>query len=167
MCYQKKCSTDKKKIYLDTSVINFLFADDAPEKKKITEKFFENFVANVSCETFISDVVLFEINKTPNERKRQDLISINTIYQFQLLPMNLPEVQSLTLGYIKENIIPERKLEDAQHIAIATFHEMDFLLSWNFKHIARTKIRNNIRALNNKLGYKKQLCLCTPEEFIK
>ncbi|MFH1051262.1 MAG: hypothetical protein V1779_10095 [bacterium] len=54
----------KLKIYLDTSVINFLFADDAPEKKEITIDFFENFVNMNFYQTFISAYVIEEINAT-------------------------------------------------------------------------------------------------------
>ena len=60
----------KTKIYLDTSVINFLFAEDAPEKKEITRDFFSNFVATGIYETFISDVVVQEINNTIDLNKR-------------------------------------------------------------------------------------------------
>ncbi|HPZ10241.1 MAG TPA: hypothetical protein PL110_19280 [Candidatus Eremiobacteraeota bacterium] len=35
----------KLKLYLDTSVINFLFADDAPEKQRVTQEFFEDSVS--------------------------------------------------------------------------------------------------------------------------
>jgi len=50
----------KLRIYLDTSVINFLFADDAPEKRDITRKFFEKQIADY--DVFVSAVVMDEIN---------------------------------------------------------------------------------------------------------
>lgn len=54
----------KLKVYLDTSVINFLFADDAPELKAATVDFFDNFIRTGIYETYISEYVLFEINRT-------------------------------------------------------------------------------------------------------
>ena len=48
----------KLKIYLDTSVINFLFADDVPEFKKITDDFFENYIKKEKYLAYISDVVI-------------------------------------------------------------------------------------------------------------
>jgi hypothetical protein len=56
---------------LDTSVPNFLFADDAPEKKEVTKDFFDNYVQNGIYETFISPFVISEIEDTKNEEKRQ------------------------------------------------------------------------------------------------
>jgi hypothetical protein len=41
-----------------------------------------------------------------------------------------------------------RYAEDAYHIAIADIHEMDFLLSWNFKHIVRRKTRDIVKMVN-------------------
>lgn len=49
---------NKLKIYLDTSVINFLFADDAPEFKEITKDFFEKYVTEY--DVYISDIVIFD-----------------------------------------------------------------------------------------------------------
>ncbi|OHD57229.1 MAG: hypothetical protein A2014_03835 [Spirochaetes bacterium GWF1_49_6] len=51
----------KIKVYLDTSVINFIFADDAPDFKKATIDFFENYFS--LYEVYISDIVLLEIKK--------------------------------------------------------------------------------------------------------
>lgn len=56
---------------MDTSVPNFLFADDAPEKKEVTKDFFDNYVQNGIYETFISPFVISEIEDTKNEEKRQ------------------------------------------------------------------------------------------------
>jgi len=49
---------NKLKIYLDTSVINFLFADDAPEFKEITKDFFEKYITEY--DVYISDIVIFD-----------------------------------------------------------------------------------------------------------
>ena len=72
----------KPKIYLDTSVINFLFADDTPDFKKVTIDFIENYFSEY--EVYISDVVLLEINKTNDENKRQKLLQVIDDYPFIL-----------------------------------------------------------------------------------
>jgi len=58
----------KSKLYLDTSVWNFVFADDAPEKKEITVDFF-NLVRNDQYEIYISEVVIKEINDAPEPKR--------------------------------------------------------------------------------------------------
>ena len=64
------------KIYLDTSALNFLFADDAPEKKEITLDFFENFIKTGIYQAFISDFVIQEINQTSDLEKRGRLLRV-------------------------------------------------------------------------------------------
>ncbi|MEI6126614.1 MAG: hypothetical protein WCQ99_08705 [Pseudomonadota bacterium] len=54
----------KLKIYLDTSVINFLFADDAPDFKMVTEDFFKNYVLRKKFDVYASDVLIREVEKT-------------------------------------------------------------------------------------------------------
>lgn len=48
----------KFKIYLDTSVINFLFADDAPEKKEVTVDFFDGIVGQNIYDIYVSAIVI-------------------------------------------------------------------------------------------------------------
>ena len=73
----------KLKIYLDTSVINFLFADDAPDLKKITIDFFDNYVDNYQAE--ISEIVLTEIGRTTNSIKKEQLFEAINYYK---IPVN-------------------------------------------------------------------------------
>lgn len=65
----------KLKIYLDTSVINFLFAEDVPELKRITEEFF-GLVKEGRFNVFISDAVVNEVLKTNDEEKKRKLLSV-------------------------------------------------------------------------------------------
>ncbi|MGD2088899.1 MAG: type II toxin-antitoxin system VapC family toxin [Candidatus Aminicenantes bacterium] len=153
----------KLKIYLDTSVINFLFADDTPDFKKITEDFFKEYFGRYDI--FVSDIVLLEINKTVDQQQKSRLLSVIDDYPFKILEIaNNEAIGYLSELYIKEGVIPQKKKEDALHIAVATVYEMDILLSWNFKHLANIKKQININAINEKEGYLKKLSLLSPLE---
>jgi len=156
----------KLKVYLDTSVINFLFADDAPEKRDITVRFFEDSVARGEIEAFISDVVLIEINRTPDEERKRKLLSIRDKYGLRMLRFNIDEMEPLVDEYLGRKIIPANKVDDARHVAIATVEEMDVLTSWNFKHLANIKIERKIMIVNNELGYYYPLRFTTPLEVM-
>jgi hypothetical protein len=153
----------KLKIYLDTSVINFLFADDAPDFKKITEDFFKEYFSNYDI--YISDIVLLEIEKTEDQEKKSRLLSVIDNYPFKIIDIiDNKAVEYLSGLYIKEEVIPRKKKEDALHIAVATAYEMDILLSWNFKHLANIKKQLLINSLNEREGYLKKLNLLSPLE---
>ena len=156
----------KLKVYLDTSVINFLFAEDAPEKKEITIDFFENCIDVGKIEAFISDVVLVEINRTPDEKRKRKLRSVRDKYELQLLEVDMNEIGSLVDKYLNQKIIPQHKVDDARHIAIATVKEMDVLVSWNFKHLANIKIERKVTLVNHEMGYYYPLRLTTPMEVM-
>ena len=68
--------------------------------------------------------------------------------------------------YIKEKIIPIKKIEDAQHIAIATCNQIDILVSWNFKHLANIQKQIAVKVVNEKEGYFYPLLLTNPMEVI-
>lgn len=159
----------KLKIYLDTSVPNFLFADDAPEKMEITVDLFDNFIKTGVYETYISSVVIAEIEDTANAQKRADLLHIIRKFPIDLLEYNnneAIEIQELAEKYIEMKIIPEKKLADALHIAICVVLGMDYLISWNYKHLANVNREHKIKMLNWSLGYRVDLRIITPLELV-
>lgn len=155
----------KFKIYLDTSVINFLFANDVPELKKITEEFFQDYIEKNKYIVYVSDIVIREIEKTKNKIKRKKLLKIISKYGLRILRIN-EETNKLANIYIKMEIIPAKKIEDAQHIAISTCNKIDILLSWNFKHLANIKKQNDVKKINKKEGYFYSLILTNPMEVM-
>jgi hypothetical protein len=63
------------------------------------------------------------------------------------------EIRSLAEEYVIRGIIPIKKIEDAIHIAIASFYYLDALVSWNFEHIVKLKTKREINVINVLLGY--------------
>jgi hypothetical protein len=85
-------------------------------------------------ETYISEYVLTEINKTSFREKKEKLLTIIEEYPIDLLEITKKnEIEFLADEYIKNNIIPVNKKLDALHIAVSTISEMDYLISWNYK----------------------------------
>lgn len=155
----------KLKIYLDTSVINFLFADDVPEFRKVTEDFFENYVKKGKYHVYVSDVVIAEIEKTKHENKKKHLLEVIEKYSLRILTLNETS-HELAKVYLREKLIPPKKIEDAQHIAIATYNQMDILLSWNFKHLSNIQKQIGVKIINEKEGYFYPLTLTNPLEVV-
>lgn len=71
---------------------------------------------------------------------------------------------SLAKHLIDGGLIPETSAEDAVHIAVATVHGMDFLLTWNFRHINNAEMKARIGAAIEALGYECPI-ICSPEEL--
>lgn len=154
----------KLRIYLDTSVINFLFADDAPEFKKATVEFFDRFASRYDLH--ISGVVLAEIDATPDVDHRAALRSVPETRGVTLLPDDMEdEVARLADLYIARGVIPASKQADALHVAYATVYGLDVILSWNFQHLANVRKETAIMAINLEEGYTKPLRLLSPLEM--
>lgn len=155
------------KIYLDTSVINFLFADDAPELKVYTVDFFDNFIRTSIYETYISAFVIDEIQQTKDSRKKEALLNVVKDYSIELLPItNSSELEELAQQYISHGAIPPKKLYDAYHIACSVLHQIDYLVSWNFKHLANVNREKKVIAVNTENNYMYPLRIITPLELI-
>ena len=76
------------------------------------------------------------------------------------------EAIDLATEYIREKVVGQTSYADCLHIALATIHRADFLVSWNFKHIVNIERIRGYNAINIKNGYK-QLEIRSPREFEK
>lgn len=151
----------RPQLYIETSVWNFYFADDAPEKKEITLTFFEK-IRQGEYEIYISDAVIEEIGRADEDKKQLLLGIISDFSPLRLIVTE--EIVELAQKYILEGVFPTNKIEDATHAAVATIFEMDALISWNLKHLSNFKKMEMINGINMKEGYSKRLELITPME---
>ena len=151
-------------IYLDTSVINFLFADDAPEKRDITKEFFENYVGTLRYQSFVSEFVFFELENTSDREKRQKLLDAVAMYPLESLETtNRLEMQNLAKRY---GIVPQKKYIDAYHVAMCVQQRINYLISWNYEHLANIKKEELFRMVSKSNGYETEIRLITPLELM-
>jgi predicted nucleic acid-binding protein len=155
------------KIYLDTSVINFLYADDAPEKKQITVEFFDQFILPRIYDAFISSFVVGEIEQTSDPEKRAKLLQVLENYPLEILELSARlSIEDLAKEYLRAGIIPVKKQIDAYHVATSVITQMDFLVSWNYKHLANVNKEKRIRVVNLENNYLHDLRIVTPLELM-
>ena len=160
----------KLRVYLDTSIINFLKIDDSPDYRRATELFFETNVASEKIETYVSRIVFEEVNNTEDVKKRKELLDIFAKYpDIRTLVAeenNAEEINFLVKKYLDNGIIPRKNIADAFHVAYSTVFEMDILLSWNFKHLANISKEQNILIVNKLNGYHYPFRMSNPLEVI-
>jgi hypothetical protein len=150
----------REEVYVETSVWNFLLAENEPLRRKATETF---FAETPRQGLYISNEVLLEIDRAPGP-KRGRLLKLITDKQPTVLPEN-DEVLTLAAEYVNRNIVPVKFRADAVHIAYASVSSLTAIVSWNFEHIVKVKTRREVRAINTVLGYAVPE-IATPEEYV-
>ena len=151
------------KIYLETSVFNFYFADDAPDKRQDTLKLFEEIGAGQYV-PYTSSYVMQEL-LLANEPKKSRMVDLIERYNITHQPAD-SEAERLAEIYVAEGIIPIKYSTDAVHIAMATVTDLDFIVSFNFQHIVKRKTIIMTEAINAREGYKK-VGIYSPTEVIE
>ncbi len=123
----------KQTMYLETSVISayFDFWKGNPSQRRYTRQFWEKIVPH--HHVYISDICLQELSQAQEEWYRNYLGLVRDIE----IITDAKTVNDLAKQYVSAGIIPKNKLNDASHLAVASLHRMDFLVSWNQEHIVR------------------------------
>ena len=135
------------RIYVDTSVIGGCF--DIEFARWSNGLFMDFKIGNYI--PVVSDIVAAEIEAAPSEvlEKYAELISYNP----EMLKTT-DDVIELADSYIQKNILSKNFLDDARHIALATIHDVDLLVSWNFRHIVHYDKIRMFNSVNIEKGYK-------------
>jgi len=114
-----------------------------------------------SFDIFISELVIEEISSGDSIAAQKRLSVVDAIPILETTENAAKLAKILILG----NAIPETSMEDAMHIGIAATQNVDFLLTWNFKHINNANTRDRIHEIITGMEYKCPV-LCSPEELI-
>jgi hypothetical protein len=151
------------RIYLETSIFNFPFADDAPQYKADTLKLFELIKAGVYA-PYTSTYVIEELEATEETDKLEKMKQLIEEYDVTIIPAN-PEAERLAALYLAEGAVKASYVTDAYHIAMTTVNHLDFIVSMNFQHIVRKTTIDETTRINEREGYKK-IGIYKPAEVI-
>ena len=154
----------KSKIYIETTIISYLASRMNRDliiaaHQELTHEWWKN--RRNEFDLFISQLVIQEAECGDKKAAQRRL---NILEEIPLLEMN-ENVLVLSHALVKEKVVPEKAVEDALRIATATIHGMDYLLTWNCKHIANAEIRYAINTICQERGYIPPI-ICTPEELM-
>jgi predicted nucleic acid-binding protein len=149
----------KQRIYLDTSVFGGFFDSEFEE---YTKPLFLR-IKNQELRIIYSSVTERELENAP-ERVKQ-LIRGLPLDVVEFIEVTEDSVE-LAINYIKENVVGKTSFDDCLHIALATLHKADYLISWNFKHIVNVERIRGYNSVNIKLGYS-TIDIRSPREFMK
>jgi len=154
----------KLKVYVDTSVFGALYDKEDTRRVEITENMLDILRLRIGCIPFISNIVLDEIDAAP-ERIRSDLKKRVKVADPRVLQETSACV-ALVAEYMKRRIIPAQSRDDARHIAVATVHQVDAIITWNCRHMANIEKKVAINEVNLKSGWG-HVDIITPLEVVE
>ena len=155
----------KPKVYVETTVVSYLVArlsHDATlaARQQATQQLWTEHFDNF--EFVVSDIVLTEVSEGDAmavQRRLEVLVGLTVL--------NIsPDANMLAQNLIDAGAIPQNLRPDAQHIAIATVNSIEYLISWNYKHIVNETKRQLINQVCRASGFQ-PTTLCTPIELIE
>ncbi len=151
-------------VYIETSVIGYLTARSTKNliiagNIETTRDWWQNRRNDFAL--YISQVVVDEVAKGDAEIASKRLEILNGL---PLVELN-QAVRNLAAQFLMRSNLPPKASDDAVHIAAATVHGLDYLLTWNCKHIANAQIQRKLAEISLALGYELPI-ICTPYELL-
>jgi len=110
-----------------------------------------------------SDLTEFELENAPEKVKQHFINLPNDYTEFVEIT---GEMNQLANEYINEKVVGETSMDDCRHIACATIKKVDYLVSWNFKHIVNIFRIRGYNSINIKSGYS-QLDIRSPNDIVR
>lgn len=154
----------KSKVYLETTIVSYLVALPTHDvvqagHQQVTREW---WARRDRFDIFVSRPVLAEASRgdvTAAARRSEALTGI------PVLSIS-PAVRPFASNLIRTRVLPAKARLDAVHVAIAAVNGMNYLLTWNLRHLANAAIRGKIEEACRKAGMRPPI-ICTPEELME
>jgi predicted nucleic acid-binding protein len=149
----------KQSLYLETSIIGAYLDNGEPFRRDLTIRWWEHELPEYRA--VISPLVTREIERVPEPHRTGYLNLIRPLEQVELPD----EAAILADGYISRGIFHRKYIADALHVALASFYKIDYLVTWNFGHLANVRRQARIRLFNTTAGFFVPM-IVTPEFLV-
>ena len=149
----------KQSLYLETSVIGAYLDNGEPFRRDLTIRWWEHEMPGYRA--VISPLVNRELERISEPHRSSYLNLTLTLEQVELTE----EASILADGYISRGIFHRKYIADALHVAIASYHKIDYLVTWNFGHLANVRRQARIRLFNTAAGFYVPM-IVTPEFLV-
>lgn len=148
----------KPRLYIDTSVFGGVFDIEFEHETNLLFEMVKN--GEIIC--VYSDLCELEMENAPLKVRDHFLNIEKSTTEFVEIT---EEINQLAELYVAEKVVGETSIDDCRHIACATINKVDFLVSWNFKHIVNVFRIRGYNSVNLKNGHI-QLDIRSPKEII-
>jgi predicted nucleic acid-binding protein len=153
----------KRKVYIETSVVSYLTAWRSRDlilaaNQEETRDWWDE--RSNGFDLFVSEIVIQEASAGDVNAATRRLEVLKTVTELDVTV----EAQDLAKELMAKVPLPDKAQIDALHIAVATVHGMDYLLTWNCSHIANAALRHPIEAVCRDNQYEPPV-ICTPLEL--
>ncbi|HKR00864.1 MAG TPA: type II toxin-antitoxin system VapC family toxin [Pyrinomonadaceae bacterium] len=154
----------KSRVYIETTIVSYLTARPGRDlivaaHQQITQEWWAN--RRSDFELYASQLVVQESSAGEAQMARLRLAALAETLQ---LSVNQDAVD-LARKLVEKGPLPDKAAVDALHITVATVHGVDYLLTWNCKHIANAEMQTAVAGISRASGYEPPV-ICTPEELL-
>jgi predicted nucleic acid-binding protein len=149
----------KQTLYLETSIAGAYLDNGEPFRRDLTIRWWEHELAEY--EVYSSILVQRELERISEPHRTGYLNLVKPLKHLELSE----EVAILAEGYISRGIFHRKFIGDAVHVALASYHKIDYLVTWNFGHLANVRKQARIRLFNTAAGFFVPM-IVTPEFLV-
>jgi predicted nucleic acid-binding protein len=140
----------RRKVYIETTVPSFYAetrADAAAVyRRETTRRWWAEEAPRYDL--FVSEFVLGELERGDYPGRAEALQLVRGLPELKAVP----EIETIVSVYLERKLMPRGDRGDAAHLAVASFYSVDFLLTWNCRHLANVNKTEHLERVNRELG---------------
>jgi predicted nucleic acid-binding protein len=154
----------KKSVYIETTIVSYLTAQASHDviraaRRAITKRWWND--RRQDFKLFVSEIVFEEAQKGDMLAVKRRKRVLDRLPRLEISD----EAAELAAALIEEGTMPPKAAGDALHLAVAAVQKIDFLLTWNYRHLANAEMMGRMASVVAAKGYRAPV-ICTPEELM-
>lgn len=153
----------KSMVYIETSIPSF-YHEVRSEAEMVARRHWTRKFWDAGSEDYLLVTSAAVLEELENGEFPNKIDALRLIRSLPLLPTP-QEIPEIVQAYVEHKVMPADPAGDALHLAMASYHKCDFLLTWNCKHLANANKFGHIRRINVMMGLFVPL-LVTPLELL-
>ncbi len=155
----------KRRLYIETTIVSYLTARTSSNpivagRQALTREWWEH--RRNAFDLVVSELVFEEARAGDREAAKRRMDYISDMDSLHISD----EAVTLAEALVSDGPIPGEYGEDALHIALCAVHGIDFLVTWNCRHLANAFLRRHIETMVEAKGYRCPV-ICTPGELME
>lgn len=153
----------RRQVYIETTIPSYYYETRKDLRslawRMITREWWNKY--RNYYDTICSEMVILELERGSHPYQKEKLALMKDVARLTHLPI----IDDIVDAYVEHKLMPQELAGDGYHLAYASYYGINFLMTWNCRHLANPNKFQHLHVINLRLGLETPI-ICTPEQLL-